>query len=121
MILDRNRFRYVLSFGHSESVERPNGTYGTQFVQDFTRKAALYTVTDHTTAVLTGMDTTKDIVFAVTRQYQDQLNPFTDTSNLIVSISNDPDSTYSITQISFADDKDVSGVHLIAIRKTQTN
>lgn len=121
MNLNRNRFRYTLSFGHSESVERPNGTYGTQFVEDFTRKAALYTITDKVAQSLTGIDTTKDLVFAVNKQYQDALNPFLDTSDLAVSVSSDPDNDYSITQISFADDSAVIGYHLIAIRKVQSN
>ncbi len=119
--LNRIRFRYVLSFGHSQSVEQPNGMYKSEFVKDFSRHAALYTVTDRTLQVLTGVDTTKDIVFAVTRQYHDQLTPFLDTSDLQVQLSSDPKSHYSVTQVSYADDSELQGVHLIAIRKVESN
>lgn len=119
--INRQRFKYTLSFGHTESVEQPNGTWAPSFVKDFTRKAALYRVTDNLAKVLTGVDTTKDLVFAVNKQYHDELNFTLDTSNLDVQVSSDPGNDYTITQISYSDDQALMDIHLIALRKVVQN
>lgn len=107
-------FRYKVPFKKPSIVELPNGDVKQDFVTEFTRHAALHTASGRYLATLDGFNRTTDIVIAIRSVFNDPIDVGMDYNVYVLTFKG---LDYIIRQIDPDDKGDVSGYHLLYLRR----